>query len=232
MAAQPPPPPPPPPPPLKRETRFHDNRKVRRIGRAAGGARIRLRRAISAHYVFKSISDRRVLIVNSSLQKPNNSILLEDESTAERIDDSTAHHAGTPSYIPPTPHVIQKVAGEFSVKRRVRQGDPLSPKLFSADLEHVSNGTHGLSVNGKLLNHLRFADDLILLHGIQVDGIEGDKTTKGRRRPRPATSAAALGANDCGGSEAICLSRRGAGDAGGGARIHRRKRIARTGTID
>lgn len=55
----------------------------------------------------------------------------------------------------------------FPIKRGVRQGDPLSPKLFSAVLEHVFRcldwENYGLIINGVRLNHLRFADDLILI---------------------------------------------------------------------
>lgn len=55
----------------------------------------------------------------------------------------------------------------FPIKRGVRQGDPLSPKLFSAVLEHVFRcldwDHYGLNVNGVKMNHLRFADDLILI---------------------------------------------------------------------
>lgn len=58
--------------------------------------------------------------------------------------------------------------GDFiPIKRGVRQGDPLSPKLFSAVLEHVFRrlewDNYGLIINGVRLNHLRFADDLIII---------------------------------------------------------------------
>lgn len=55
----------------------------------------------------------------------------------------------------------------FPINKGVRQGDPLSPKLFNAVLEHVFRGldwdNYGLNINGKQLNHLRFADDIIIL---------------------------------------------------------------------
>ncbi|CAG4915287.1 unnamed protein product [Colias eurytheme] len=64
----------------------------------------------------------------------------------------------------------------FKIKKGVRQGDPLSPKLFSSVLEHIFRkinwDEYGINVNGKKLNHLRFADDLILLSENQ----EGLKT--------------------------------------------------------
>ncbi|CAF4921267.1 unnamed protein product [Pieris macdunnoughi] len=49
----------------------------------------------------------------------------------------------------------------------VRQGDPLSPKLFSAILESLFRNLEwdkvGININGRQLNHLRFADDLVII---------------------------------------------------------------------
>lgn len=61
---------------------------------------------------------------------------------------------------------LDKKSEEFPVERGVRQGDPISPKLFSAVLEMVFRNleweNEGLNINGEKLNHLRFADDLVL----------------------------------------------------------------------
>lgn len=61
----------------------------------------------------------------------------------------------------------EKLGEHFHIKKGVRQGDPLSPKLFSATLEHVFRqlewDDYGININGVLLNHLRFADDFILI---------------------------------------------------------------------
>lgn len=61
----------------------------------------------------------------------------------------------------------ERLGEHFHIKKGVRQGDPLSPKLFSATLEHVFRqlewDDYGININGVLLNHLRFADDLILI---------------------------------------------------------------------
>nr|XP_049701309.1 LINE-1 retrotransposable element ORF2 protein [Helicoverpa armigera] len=61
---------------------------------------------------------------------------------------------------------LETLGEKFSIKRGARQGDPLSPKLFSAVLEGIFrkldwNG-FGLNILGTKLNHLRFADDIVL----------------------------------------------------------------------
>lgn len=62
---------------------------------------------------------------------------------------------------------LESAGEEFPVARGVRQGDPLSPKLFSAILESLFRDLEwdnlGININGKKLNHLRFADDLVLI---------------------------------------------------------------------
>lgn len=62
---------------------------------------------------------------------------------------------------------LEALGKEFQIQRGVRQGDPLSPKLFSAVLENVFRNLDwehlGLNIDGRKLNHLRFADDLVLL---------------------------------------------------------------------
>ncbi|EPB79218.1 hypothetical protein ANCCEY_01641 [Ancylostoma ceylanicum] len=53
------------------------------------------------------------------------------------------------------------------IKKGVRQGDPISPNLFPAVLESVIRKRDwdyfGVNVNGRMLNHLRFADVIVLL---------------------------------------------------------------------
>ncbi|GBP43505.1 Retrovirus-related Pol polyprotein from type-1 retrotransposable element R2 [Eumeta japonica] len=61
---------------------------------------------------------------------------------------------------------LETTGEEFPIERGIRQGDAVSPKLFSATLEMVIRNLdwdkNGLNVNGETLNHLRFADDPIL----------------------------------------------------------------------
>ncbi|KAJ4446733.1 hypothetical protein ANN_13430 [Periplaneta americana] len=55
----------------------------------------------------------------------------------------------------------------FNIQRGVRQGDPLSPKIFNCVLEEVFRKLpwgrkHGISIDGRKLTNLRFADDVVL----------------------------------------------------------------------
>ncbi|KAE9419809.1 hypothetical protein Angca_004190, partial [Angiostrongylus cantonensis] len=53
------------------------------------------------------------------------------------------------------------------VKRGVRQGDTISPKLFTATLHNVMRilewDNMGVKIDGRQLHHLRFADDIVLI---------------------------------------------------------------------
>lgn len=54
----------------------------------------------------------------------------------------------------------------FKIERGVRQGDPISPSLFTAVLEEVFRNLNidnlGLNIDGEILTNLRFADDIAL----------------------------------------------------------------------
>ncbi|KAK6729066.1 hypothetical protein RB195_006239 [Necator americanus] len=55
----------------------------------------------------------------------------------------------------------------IDVKRGVRQGDTISPKIFTATLENAMRKMEwddmGVKVDGRQLHHLRFADDIVLI---------------------------------------------------------------------
>ncbi|KAK6735469.1 hypothetical protein RB195_018590 [Necator americanus] len=55
----------------------------------------------------------------------------------------------------------------IDVKRGVRQGDTISPKIFTATLENamrkLERDNMGVKVDGRQLHHLRYADDIVLM---------------------------------------------------------------------
>lgn len=65
-------------------------------------------------------------------------------------------------------YVMTDKKGEyFPINRGVRQGDPMSPVIFSAVLEQIFRTLNwdnlGMRINGSYLNNLRFADDIVLI---------------------------------------------------------------------
>ncbi|EYC37504.1 hypothetical protein Y032_0784g2336 [Ancylostoma ceylanicum] len=73
---------------------------------------------------------------------------------------------------PSTPNFTTRISPFYDditidVRRGVRQGDTVSPKLFTATLEDVMRRLEwdnmGVRVDGRLLHHLRFADDIVLI---------------------------------------------------------------------
>ncbi|CAG9840644.1 unnamed protein product [Diabrotica balteata] len=62
---------------------------------------------------------------------------------------------------------LMKQTEPIKINRGVRQGDTISPKLFNQALEDVFKRLHwddlGININGQNLNHLRYADDIVLI---------------------------------------------------------------------
>lgn len=62
---------------------------------------------------------------------------------------------------------LQEISQKIQIKRGVRQGDTLSPKLFTLGLENVFKKLNwtgmGINIDGKELTHLRYADDIVLI---------------------------------------------------------------------
>ena len=61
---------------------------------------------------------------------------------------------------------LDKESNKTNIRRGVRQGDTISPKLFTAVFESIfrrlTSETRGLKIDGEYLGHLRFADDVLI----------------------------------------------------------------------
>ena len=57
-----------------------------------------------------------------------------------------------------------QVSEETPIPRGVSQGDPISPKLFTATIQEVFKNAQleekGINIDGEKLSNLRFADDV------------------------------------------------------------------------
>ena len=59
----------------------------------------------------------------------------------------------------------EKHSREIKIRKGVRQGDTVSPVMFTAAVEEIfkrMNSEAGININGVRLSNLRFADDIIL----------------------------------------------------------------------
>ena len=63
---------------------------------------------------------------------------------------------------------LHKESEKIRIKIGLRQGDTISPKLFTATLESIFrrlNWEHkGVKIDGEFLSNLRFADDIFPMH--------------------------------------------------------------------
>ena len=59
------------------------------------------------------------------------------------------------------------ISNDITIRRGVRQGDPISPKLFIATLEEIFRNItweeKGIHIDGEYFTHLRFADDILIV---------------------------------------------------------------------
>ncbi|GFO06077.1 endonuclease-reverse transcriptase [Plakobranchus ocellatus] len=62
-------------------------------------------------------------------------------------------------------HIDKQISKAFDIQRGVRQGDPISPKLFITVIVQVfkeADLKYGINIDGEYLRYLRFADDVAL----------------------------------------------------------------------
>ena len=63
--------------------------------------------------------------------------------------------------------MLHRESNEIPIHKGVRQGDKISPKLFTATLEDLFRNfdwsSRGVSINGNTLSNLRFADDVTII---------------------------------------------------------------------
>ena len=81
---------------------------------------------------------------------------------------------------------LHKESNKINIRRGVRQGDTISPKLFMAAIESIFRRltweTRGLKIDGEYLSHLCFADDIFIcvntpqeLHQMQQELADGSE---------------------------------------------------------
>ncbi|MFH4984690.1 hypothetical protein AB6A40_011399, partial [Gnathostoma spinigerum] len=108
---------------------------------------------------FNSVETNAVLIASKQQGIENNYIKLLSELSNGCSTEITLFHS--PLRIP--------------VQKGVRQGDPISPKLFTTCLEMVFRNiswSGGANIDGEWITQLRFADDIVL---VSRDTTEAEK---------------------------------------------------------
>lgn len=98
--------------------------------------------SVDQHTMLRALSDGRIDYRYSTVIK----YIYENATACVRLHDNT---------------------DKFNIERGVRQGDTISPKLFNSVLQYMFKQTNwdnlGVNINGERLNHLRFADDIVLI---------------------------------------------------------------------
>lgn len=98
--------------------------------------------SVEAWSIFDSLDKCRV----DSMYSNTIRYLYENATSCVRLSENTA---------------------KFNMGRGVRQGDTITPKLFTSTLESVFKkldwSRMGININGKYLSHIRFADDIVLM---------------------------------------------------------------------
>ncbi|KAJ0178761.1 hypothetical protein K1T71_005536 [Dendrolimus kikuchii] len=94
---------------------------------------------------------------------PGNSPILKDQGVSEiYIEVIKSIYKNNTGRIK-----LETLGTSFRIGRGVRQGDPLSPKIFKAILENIISKLDwrklGLYIQGAFLSHLTFADDIVIL---------------------------------------------------------------------
>ena len=82
--------------------------------------------------------------------------------TYVKILENTCIYKGATARV----HLDNHVSEAFTIGRGVRQGDPISPKLFTAVIEEIfkkADLDKGINIDGERLQNLRFADDVALV---------------------------------------------------------------------